>query len=52
MVTHPSSFYPLSPTSVANIFGNWLHGIDTRFRMLIRVGALAVICVERIGGKR
>jgi hypothetical protein len=29
--------------SVANIFGNWLHGIDNRFRTLIRVGALAVI---------
>jgi hypothetical protein len=26
--------YPL--TSVANIFGNWLHGIDVGFRMLIR----------------
>jgi hypothetical protein len=36
-----SSLYPL--TSVANVFGNWLHGIDLRFRMLIRVGALAVI---------
>jgi hypothetical protein len=36
-----SSLYP--PTSVANVFGNWLHGIDLRFRMLIRVGALAVI---------
>jgi hypothetical protein len=36
-----SSLYP--PTSVANIFGNWLHGIDLRFRTLIRVGALAVI---------
>jgi hypothetical protein len=36
-----STLYP--PTSVANIFGNWLHGIGTRFRMLIRVGALAII---------
>ena len=36
-----SSLYPLC--SVANIFGNWLHGIDNRFRILIRVGALAVI---------
>lgn len=32
-----------SPTSVANIFGNWLHGIDHRFTTLIRVEALAVI---------
>jgi hypothetical protein len=24
-------------------FGNWLHDISLRFRMLIRVGALAVI---------
>jgi hypothetical protein len=35
------NLYP--PTSVANIFGNWLHGIDLRFQTLIRVGALAVI---------
>jgi hypothetical protein len=33
-----SDLYP--PTSVANNFGNWLHGID---RTLIRAGALAVI---------
>jgi hypothetical protein len=33
--------YP--PGSVANIFENWLHGIDLRFRTLIRVGAVAVI---------
>jgi hypothetical protein len=36
-----SSLYP--PTSVANVLGNWLHGIDLRFRTLIRVGAIAVI---------
>jgi hypothetical protein len=36
-----SNLYPL--TSVANIFGNWLHGIDLMFRTLIRVGALAVV---------
>jgi hypothetical protein len=36
-----SDLYP--PCSVANIFGNWMHGIDNRFRTLIRVGALAVI---------
>jgi hypothetical protein len=36
-----STLYP--PRSVANIFGNWLHGIDNRFRTLIRVGALAII---------
>jgi hypothetical protein len=36
-----SSLYPL--TSFANVFGNWLHGIDLRFRTLIRVGALAII---------
>jgi hypothetical protein len=37
-----SSLYP--PRSIANIFGNWLNGIEVRFRGLIRVGALAVIC--------
>ena len=31
------------PCSVANIFGDWLHGIDKRDRNIIRVGALAVI---------
>jgi hypothetical protein len=36
-----SSLYP--PTSVANVFGNWLHGTDLRFITLIRVGAIAVI---------
>jgi hypothetical protein len=36
-----SDLYP--PRSVANIFGNWLHGIDNRFRTLIRVGALFVL---------
>jgi hypothetical protein len=36
-----STLYP--PRSVANIFRNWLHGVDNRFRTLIRVGALTVI---------
>jgi hypothetical protein len=36
-----SKLYP--PTSVANIFGNWLHGIDLSFRTFIRVEALAVV---------
>jgi hypothetical protein len=36
-----SSMYP--PTSVANIFRNWLHGVDLMFRTFIRVGALVVI---------
>lgn len=35
-----SGLYP--PRSVANIFGNWLYRIDHKFRILIRVGALAV----------
>ena len=36
-----SGMYP--PCSIANIFSNWLHGIDHRFRNLLRVGALAII---------
>jgi hypothetical protein len=36
-----SSLYP--PTSVANIYGNWLNGVDNRLKLLIRVGAIAVI---------
>jgi hypothetical protein len=31
-----SNLYPLC--TVANIFGDWLHGIDNRFRTFIRVG--------------
>ena len=37
----PSNLYP--PTSVTNIFGNWLHVIGHRFRTFIRVEALAII---------
>src|SRR5664279_675275 len=36
-----SNLYP--PTSIANVFGNWLHGIDNKFKTILRVGALAVI---------
>ena len=36
-----SGLYPLC--SVANIFGNYLHGIEYKFRTLLRVGALAII---------
>jgi hypothetical protein len=36
-----SNLYP--PTSITNIIGNWLHGIDLRFRTFIRVGELVVI---------
>ena len=36
-----SILYP--PKSIANIFGNWLNGVEHRFKRLIRVGALAVI---------
>jgi hypothetical protein len=36
-----STLYP--PRSIANIFGNWLNGIDHRFKKHIRVGAIAFI---------
>ena len=36
-----SNLYP--PRSVPNIFGNWLNGVDPRFKLLVRVGAIAVI---------
>ena len=36
-----STLYP--PRSVVNIFGNWLNGVDPRFKLLIMVGAIAVI---------
>jgi hypothetical protein len=31
------------PRSVANIFGNWLNGVDHRYKTFIRVGAITVI---------
>jgi hypothetical protein len=36
-----STLFP--PRSIANIFGNWLNGIDNRFKKHIRVGAIAFI---------
>jgi hypothetical protein len=36
-----SGLYP--PTSIANVFGNWVHGIDYKYRILLRVGAIALI---------
>ena len=36
-----SIFYPLH--CIANIFGNWLHDIDHKFRIIIRVGAIAIM---------
>ena len=36
-----SNLHP--PQSIANIFGNWLNGVDPRFNFLIQVGAIAVI---------
>jgi hypothetical protein len=43
-----SGSYP--PTSIANIFGNWVHGIDYKYMILLRVGVMALIwslCVCR-----
>ena len=31
------------PTFIANIFGNWLNGIDNKLKTILRIGALAVI---------
>jgi hypothetical protein len=36
-----STLYP--PRRNASIFGYWLNGVDLRFKLLIRVGALAII---------
>jgi hypothetical protein len=32
-----------TPTSITNIFGNCLHGIDYKYMILLRVGAMALI---------
>jgi hypothetical protein len=31
-----SGLYP--PTSIANVFGNWIHGIDYKHMILLKVG--------------
>jgi hypothetical protein len=36
-----SGLYP--PTSTANIFGNWVCGIDYKYMTLLRVGAMALV---------
>jgi hypothetical protein len=36
-----STLYP--PCIITNIFGNWLNGIDLRFKKYIRVGAIVFI---------
>jgi hypothetical protein len=36
-----SGLYP--PTSISNVFGNLVHGIDNKYRILLRVGAIALI---------
>jgi hypothetical protein len=33
--------YP--PTSIANVFGNWVHDIDNKYIILLRVGEIALI---------
>ena len=38
---HSSTLYPL--LSVENIFSNWQNGVDSRFKLLIRVRTIAVI---------
>jgi hypothetical protein len=32
-----------TPISIANIFGNWLNGVDYKYMILLRVGAMALI---------
>jgi hypothetical protein len=36
-----STLYP--PRSVTNMFGNWLNGVDLRFKTFIRVEAITII---------
>jgi hypothetical protein len=31
------------PTSIANIFDNWLHDIDFKYMIVLRVGVMALI---------
>jgi hypothetical protein len=43
MVSHPSRFNLISATQYCQFFGNWLNGIEHRFKKHIRVGAIAFI---------
>jgi hypothetical protein len=43
MVSHPISSTLCQSRSAANIFRNWLNGVDDRFKKHILVGAIAVI---------
>jgi hypothetical protein len=36
-----SGLYP--PSSIPNVFGNWVHDIDYKYKILLRVGAIALI---------
>jgi hypothetical protein len=36
-----SGLYP--STSIVNVFGNWVHGIDYKYKILLRVGVMALI---------
>jgi hypothetical protein len=42
MVSYLDRFY-LIPSTVVNIFGNYLNGMGHRFKRLIRVGTIVVI---------
>jgi hypothetical protein len=41
VIQEASGLHP--PTSITNIFGNWLHDINYKYRILLRVGAIALI---------
>jgi hypothetical protein len=41
LIQAASGLYP--PTSIANVFRNWVYGIDSKYRILLKVGAMALI---------
>jgi hypothetical protein len=43
MVRHQVASNLYRSGSVANVFGNWLHGLQHKFRILIRLGQLVII---------
>jgi hypothetical protein len=43
MINHSDRFYLIPPKSIANIFSNWLNGVDSRFKVLIWVGPVAIV---------
>jgi hypothetical protein len=48
LVSHRNKFYIIPSRSSANIFHSWLNGVETRFKLLIRVKTIVIIWSLRL----